>query len=69
MVVTGTSVSSSEKALRFCKSHGFHCTAGVHPHDAKTCNELTMSHLERLAANAEAFPHNFFDCCFFSLKI
>lgn len=50
-IITGTSVRESRKAAEYAA--GFkgvlYSTAGVHPHDAKTCNELTMEQLERLA--------------------
>lgn len=43
MVVTGTCVATSQAAQRLCArpdvSLPLYFTAGVHPHDAKTCND------------------------------
>lgn len=59
IVVTGTSVKSSLAAVRCCTRAGpgggalppvgLTCTAGVHPHDAKSCNEATIPALRSLA--------------------
>ena len=48
-VITGTSVKSSEIALDYASEDKWkgilYSTAGVHPHDAKTCNENTIDAL------------------------
>jgi TatD DNase family protein len=44
-VVTGTTLEESEKALQL----GLPCTAGVHPHHARECNEQTIPRLRDLA--------------------
>ena len=50
LVITGTSVRSSEIALDYAKKHkDIYSTAGVHPHDAKSCNERTVDTLRKLA--------------------
>ncbi len=41
MVVTGTCVRTSRDAQRLCQQHTSYplfFTAGVHPHDAKSCD-------------------------------
>ena len=52
-VITGTNIRSSETALNYAKQGQFkgvlYSTAGVHPHDAKTCNENTMETLREFA--------------------
>jgi hypothetical protein len=56
VLVTGTSVKSSEDAAAcvpdwersLAGAMRLFSTAGVHPHDAKTCNEGTMAKLEAL---------------------
>jgi TatD DNase family protein len=50
MVVTGTSVPSSRAALELAKAHGLWSTAGVHPHDAKSCDGETLGALRALAS-------------------
>ena len=52
ILVTGTSVAASERALALARAHpGFlYSTAGVHPHDAK---DFTETDLERLRALAD----------------
>jgi TatD DNase family protein len=44
-IVTGTTVEESRKAIEL----GFACTAGVHPHHARDCNEQTIPSLRELA--------------------
>jgi TatD DNase family protein len=56
LVITGTSVAGSQKALALCErkeEHGvtLYCTAGVHPHDASHCNVATIDTLHRLLKN------------------
>jgi TatD DNase family protein len=59
VLVTGTSVSASRNALALARSIPpdaavrLFCTAGVHPHDAKSCNEQTISTLKALAQAPE----------------
>jgi TatD DNase family protein len=49
-VVTGTSVQESTAALALSKAHeSIYCTAGVHPHHARECNDTTISALRVLA--------------------
>jgi TatD DNase family protein len=50
IVVTGTSVQESTAALALSKGHeSVFCTAGVHPHHARECNDTTLSALRVLA--------------------
>lgn len=65
LILTGTSVQASKEAKQFCetfhssssvsaesKMHVF-STTGVHPHDAKRCNdETTITELEQLAQSS-----------------
>ncbi|MAG57103.1 MAG: hydrolase TatD [Planctomycetes bacterium] len=55
IVVTGTSVRGSEAAadLAGTRSGYLWATAGVHPHDAKSCDEETLGLLRGLHARAE----------------
>lgn len=55
MIITGTSLASSEAALRIAheRPHQLFATAGVHPHDSRNCTEQMISELRRLAANKE----------------
>jgi TatD DNase family protein len=55
MIITGTSLASSEAALRFARErpHQLFATAGVHPHDSRNCTKQTLSELRGLAANQE----------------
>ena len=52
-VITGTNISSSKTALDYAKQDQFKgvlfSTAGVHPHDAKTCDENTIETLREFA--------------------
>ena len=52
-VITGTNIKSSKTALDYAKQDQFKgvlfSTAGVHPHDAKTCNENTVETLREFA--------------------
>lgn len=52
IVVTGTSVSASEEAHTIASEHEGYLwsTAGVHPHDAKTCDDRTLERLRELAS-------------------
>src|SRR5688572_28945941 len=53
MVVTGTSLSGSRAALELAKKKPglLYATAGVHPHDAKSCDDDTLRVLRELAAH------------------
>lgn len=52
-IITGTNVKSSEEAKDYAKQDKFNnilfSTSGVHPHDAKTCDENTLDELEKIA--------------------
>jgi TatD DNase family protein len=53
VVVTGTSVQESTAALALSKAHAeLSCTAGVHPHHARECDETTIPALRVLAQQA-----------------
>lgn len=50
IIVTGTSVAESTAALALVKSReGLYCTAGVHPHHARECDDTTIPALRVLA--------------------
>lgn len=53
MIVTGTSLTGSQEALRIAQEYPnqLFATAGVHPHDSRNCTEETISELRRLSAN------------------
>jgi len=55
MIITGTSVRSSEAAAEYARRYPgkLYATAGVHPHDAKSCGERTLQSLRNLAAGDE----------------
>lgn len=55
MIITGTSLKSSEEALQIARAHPgqLYSTAGVHPHDSRNCTDETVTELRRLAANDE----------------
>lgn len=55
LILTGTSVSSSEEALALCQRYPqqLYCTAGVHPHDARHFTADTPKQLRQLASSAE----------------
>lgn len=52
LIITGTSLRNSMEASRFAGRYPgkLYATAGVHPHDAKSCSEETMAKLRELAA-------------------
>jgi len=54
MIVTGTSLRESGNAVALCEKYPqtMYCTVGVHPHDAKTCDDNTIEDLRKLAENA-----------------
>lgn len=55
LVVTGTSVEGSREALELARSRPgtLFSTAGVHPHDAKTCDDATLDALRELSGAPE----------------
>lgn len=52
LVITGTSLRSSAEAARYAGRFPgkLYATAGVHPHDAKSCDASTIHKLKELAA-------------------
>lgn len=50
LIITGTSVRASEEAAAYAAKHPgvLYSTAGVHPHDAKSCNSQTIGQLRAL---------------------
>lgn len=59
MLITGTSVEESEKALQLCHEYQqqfpqtLYTTAGVHPHDADNVSEDYVAQLRQLACHKE----------------
>lgn len=55
LLVTGTSIAESEQALALCQQYPDYlfCTAGIHPHDAKTFNEHSLDTLRQLASQPQ----------------
>ncbi len=53
MIVTGTTVEESAKALALAESHPgiLFATAGVHPHHARDCGPETINQLKALLSN------------------
>lgn len=52
MIITGSSITSSQRACAYVLNRtGIWSTAGVHPHDAKSCDDNTISILEHLITN------------------
>ena len=51
MVVTGTHLQASVEAEQLTRTHGgyLYSTAGVHPHDARTLTDSTVSELRKIA--------------------
>ncbi len=50
IIVTGSSVSSTQKALLLARQHPqLSLTAGVHPHEAQQCSEEDKARIEELA--------------------
>ena len=54
MIVTGASLASSQSAAALTRQYPgvLYATAGVHPHDARHCHELTLKQLADLHQNA-----------------
>ena len=55
MVITGTSVAGSQRAAELAETRPgvLYATAGVHPHDAKSCDDQTRQVLRALAAKPD----------------
>ena len=51
IVVTGTSVEESRRAVQLAEARGLHATAGVHPHHARACGPQTITELRKLAVH------------------
>lgn len=49
MIVTGTTVLESRVAVEIADRFGVYCTAGVHPHHARDCDEQTIAELRKLS--------------------
>jgi TatD DNase family protein len=49
VIVTGTTVEESRRAVQLAEEKGLHATAGVHPHHAKDCGPETIPALRELA--------------------
>ena len=52
-IITGTNIKSSQIASEYASNYPgvLYSTSGVHPHDAKTCDEDTIAILEKIASN------------------
>ncbi|WP_143741340.1 TatD family hydrolase [Methanosphaera sp. WGK6] len=52
-IITGSSIASSISAAEYASKYPgvLYSTCGVHPHDAKTCDEYTIDTLRKLAVN------------------
>jgi len=55
LIITGTSLRNSVDAVRYAGRFPgkLYSTAGVHPHDAKSCNKETIPKLKELAAQPQ----------------
>jgi TatD DNase family protein len=54
IVVTGTSLAASQRALDLARGHArLRATAGVHPHDARNAGDAELAVLRALAAQPE----------------
>jgi TatD DNase family protein len=55
MILTGSSIKSSEQTFHLAKQHPgvLYSTAGIHPHTAKSCNDQTIPFLRKLLSNKE----------------
>ena len=51
VIITGTSLSESIKAVEMAEQFGQYATAGIHPHDAKEFTPETLSYIKELALN------------------
>jgi TatD DNase family protein len=54
IILTGTSEHSSDQAVGLAETNRslLSCTAGVHPHDAKSWNESSRNHIRKLAEHS-----------------
>ena len=52
-IITGTNTNSSKIAAEYASDYPniLYSTSGVHPHDAKTCNNQTLKTIEKIAQN------------------
>lgn len=54
IIVTGTCIESSQAAIELCKQHsGLYATAGIHPHDATSCDTQALETLSNLLKQPE----------------
>lgn len=55
LILTGTSLRGSQEAAHLASKHprALYATAGVHPHDAKSCTPATIDALRKLASRPE----------------
>lgn len=54
MMVVGTGVASSKRAIRIANQFdGVFASVGVHPHDAKQCDETQLNQLKQLAGDTK----------------
>jgi len=51
LIVTGTTVLESRLAAEIADRFDLYCTAGVHPHHARDCNDTTIAELRHLAVH------------------
>ncbi|KZX13517.1 TatD family hydrolase [Methanobrevibacter filiformis] len=53
LILTGTTEKSSSEAMKYALKHDskLYSTAGVHPHNARDCNENTIDNLRKIAKN------------------
>src|SRR3954469_10238887 len=51
LVVTGTTVLESRLAAEIADRYDLYCTAGVHPHHARDCDERTIAELRHLCVH------------------
>jgi TatD DNase family protein len=51
IVVTGASVAESRRAVQIADAHGLYATAGVHPHNARECDDSTLPALRAIASH------------------
>ncbi|HYL25492.1 MAG TPA: TatD family hydrolase [Burkholderiales bacterium] len=49
IIVTGSTALESRLAAEIADRFGLYCTAGVHPHHARDCDEHTIAELRKLA--------------------
>ena len=53
MLLIGCDLQSSQASLKLAKQFKQFCTAGVHPHDAKTADDQLEAHLTTLSQHPE----------------